>query len=117
MSTFDVFYYATLDPTWTPRGGVPTYIGELDPNHRAKLYSFLCRRAEILEFKFTLEELLRFPGPGGDMAQLAYDAALDERAEQPLAWLLETDFMRALGALLLGDGNQQLVRDWELESQ
>lgn len=110
------------DPTWQPQDEAePRYIGTFDPTHRAHLYVWFCRRADEIATKYAHQQLWGslLWGDSDNADDAFHSMVRDHEAmeRRPLAWLLGTPFMVALGLLLIGDGNDGIVADWEREAE
>lgn len=108
--------YGPGDPLWRPESADEfRYIGELAPSHRLNLWRFLCRRASSITSRCMWADALADPfgGDNGGNLDNARAEAEEWAMDHPHAWLLGTRFMRALAALLIGDGNGETVARWE----
>lgn len=102
------------EPMWRGQGAESwSYIGELGLTHRARLFRWIMLRAWSIEFSVGLAEIGGPFAPMGDHACDAFEQMHEERSANPWLWLLETPFMQALAALLIGDGQRGLVEAWE----
>lgn len=98
---------------WRPQGEERRYIGEFEPTHRAWLYRYLMMRAPAIMFKVSLDMICGPLAPIGEMAALDAEIASEEMVAAPYGALREYTLMRALAALLIGDGYGYIVEAWD----
>jgi len=94
------------DKVWINRDGETVLLAEMELSYRANLLRFLRRRAVGLEWRDALAMLGSPLGaPRGEAACDAVDNMLDERVEDPAAWLESTALVTWLReSLRLSDG-------------
>jgi len=108
------------DARWTPQGEDHSfYIGELTVSHRRHLFSWMMRRADRIQAAYSREyERLYFrfshmTDGWDDDPDWVFESEDDLRRQEPVRWLIRTNFMRALAALLIADGAAVDVALWE----
>lgn len=103
------------DPMWRPQGETEMrYIGEFKPAHRMRLLNYILTRADKIGDSMALA-VMTGPQPDGDMACEAVERIIDDLFDRSLETLWNTQFIRALCALLIGDGYRVVVERWERE--
>ena len=98
------------DEIWITRDGRVLRLEDMEPSHRRNTLRMLERRADsynILAFR----RYFMFPlggGPSGDMANDAFDQAMDEFIEEhPRDWLSKQPLVRRLRALVEDDNARE----------
>lgn len=97
---FDVLHQ---DREWIDRDGIRWRLEDMTVSHRRNLLGWLRRRAAALEFRDALLLLGGPFAPRGDMASMACDDFLDERADHPGAWLETLPLVKRLAELVSAD--------------
>ncbi|MFI7042642.1 hypothetical protein ACIBI0_38695 [Microbispora rosea] len=113
--------YLNQGETWIPATGVPVKVMDMDQGWRSNAARWLLRRAGVLEFYCTFAEVQRLTSmtgqavlgedehgnpvlgppeiiPLSDHVEDALMREMDQRADDPQAWLKTTTLYRALVA-------------------
>lgn len=88
------------DKEWRQRDGSVIDIDMMELSHVANVIRFLERRMTQLHFAYIMDQddFMHGPlGPGGDMATMAAEEAMDELTSMgPREWFEDTDLIKAL---------------------
>lgn len=97
-----VFNYLDQGTIWFARGGVHTYIADMDPEWRYNASRMLERKAERLAEAYGWAELdwMARIGPMSEHVEDQFDREIWDRDHDPLAWIRRTTLYRALTANL-----------------
>lgn len=98
---------------WKPADGQRVRLVDMMPTHRANLLRWLERNARAIEFNDSLAYLAGPFTAGGDMAMDAESDWLDQKGEDPVAWMKGTKLYRRLAVLVEQDRQAMTSgKDW-----
>lgn len=119
------YLYLNQSRVWYPKDGEPVEIDRMDDEWRYNASRLLERRARALELRYSIGELDTLGAPTlrevigeaddgtpiepwfsplsmmGEHAQDAFDAELEARTDNPVAWLQQTPLYRAARLVLM----------------